>query len=128
MQPDEPETRATTVATYVLLFVLGVLQGIIGSFQYGQEPVPLIAIILIVVLFATCVLASWAMRSFAAGLLPAIGWMIASFVLSLGTAGGSVIITATAAGEWYLYGGVLACLAGIATSFASWARAISRPR
>lgn len=127
MDSHEPETRATAVAVYVLLFVLGILQGLIGSFQYSRSPVPLIAIVLIVVVFATCVLGSWAMRSFAAGLLPALGWIIASFVLSLGNARGSVIITASAAGEWYLYGGVLAALAGVATSFVRWARTAGRP-
>lgn len=128
MDTHEAGTGTTTVAVHVLLFVLGILQGMIGSFQYSRSPAPLIAIVLVVVLFATCVLGSWAMRSFAAGLLPAVGWIIASFVLSMGNARGSVIITATAAGEWYLYGGVLAALAGVATSFATWTRTITRPR
>ena len=35
-----------------------------------------------------------------------------SFVLAMPRPNGSVIITATAAGEWYLYGGALGCAAG----------------
>lgn len=118
----------STVVVNALLFVLGILQGVIGSFQYSRGPVPLLAIILIVVLFATCAGGSWAMRSFASGLLAAVGWLVASFVLSMGTAQGSVIIAATPAGEWYLYGGVLAALAGVLFSFITWARTARRPR
>lgn len=126
MSTPELGSRATTVAVNVLLFVLGILEGMIGSFQYSRGPVPLIAIVLILVLFATCVLGSWAMQSFASGLLAAVGWIVASFVLSLGNAQGSVIITATPAGEWYLYGGVLAALAGVAFSFLAWTRTADR--
>src|SRR5215469_15837764 len=99
MDTQEPGTRATTVAIYVLLFVLGVLQGMIGSFQYSRGPAPLVAILLDLVIFATCVLGGWAMRSFAGGLVPALGWLLASFILSMGNAQGSVIITASSAGE-----------------------------
>jgi uncharacterized membrane protein len=125
---QEPESRASGIAVYVLLFVLGAVQGVIGSFQYGQSPVPLIAIILDVVIFATCVLGGWAMRSFAGGLIPAIGWILASFILSMGNSQGTVIITASAAGEWYLYGGALAAAAGAGAAFVGWTRAAGRPR
>ena len=127
MSTQEPESRASGIAVYVLLFVLGVVQGVIGSFQYSQGPVPLIAIILDVVIFATCVLGGWAMRSFAGGLIPAAGWILASFVLSLGNSHGTVIITASAAGEWYLYGGALAAAAGAGAAFVGWTRAAGRP-
>jgi uncharacterized protein DUF6113 len=127
MDTEEPGTRAITVAIYVLLFVLGVLQGMIGSFQYSRSPVPLIAILLDLVIFATCVLGSWAMRSFTGGLVPGLGWLLASFILSMGNAQGSVIITATSAGEWYLYGGALAATAGVGTSFVRWASGAGRP-
>jgi uncharacterized membrane protein len=125
---QEPESRASGIAVYVLLFVLGAVQGVIGSFQYGQSPVPLIAIILDVVIFATCVLGGWAMRSFAGGLIPAIGWILASFILSMGNSQGTVIITASAAGEWYLYGGALAAAAGAGASFVRWTAAQGRTR
>jgi hypothetical protein len=51
------------------------------------------------------------------GVLPAIGWMAASFVLTLPTAAGSVIVTNTTAGEWYLYGGAACAAVGIVASF-----------
>jgi uncharacterized protein DUF6113 len=128
MSTQQPGSRASTVAVYVLLFVLGVLQGIIGSFHYSQSPVPLIAIILDVVIFATCVLGGWAMRSFAGGLSPAVGWLLASFIMSMGNSQGTVIITASAAGEWYLYGGALAAAVGAGTSFVRWTVAQGRTR
>ena len=112
---------------YLALFVLGVVQGLIGSFQYGRSPAPLIAIILILVLFATCVLAGWGLRTYAAGIFPALGWIIASFILAMPRPNGSVIVQASSAGEWYLYGGALAAAAGAALSFYTWIRARSRP-
>jgi len=108
----------TLLGGYLVLFLLGILQGAIGSFQYGQSPTPLIAIILIVVIFATCLACGWGIGTFAAGLMPGIGWLVASFVLAMPKENGSVIITASAAGEWYLYGGALACLAGAVAAFA----------
>jgi len=124
----EPAQRATMAAGYVLLFVLGAVQGLIGSFQYSRGPGPLVAIILAVIIFATCVLAGWGLRTLGGGLLPAIGWIVASFVLSMPRANGSVIIANTAEGKWYLYGGSLAAAAGAATAFRYWARTRSRPR
>jgi Family of unknown function (DUF6113) len=124
---QEPARRATTVAGYVLLFALGAVQGLIGSFQYSSGPAPLVAIILAAAIFATCVLAGWGTRSFGAGLLPAVGWIIVSFVLSMPRSNGSVIITNTAAGQWYLYGGSLAAAVGAAVAFTFRTRTRSGP-
>jgi hypothetical protein len=106
-------TRAVTAVGYLLLLVLGLLEGGIGSFQYGQAPSPLIAVVLALVVLVTCAGCGWGMGSVTAALLPAVGWIVASFVLASARANGSVIITATAAGEWYLYGGAVACIAGV---------------
>ena len=115
--PPAGGQRALTVVGYVTLFLLGALQGLIGSFQYSRSPAPLIAIILAVVIFATCVACGWGVGTFGGGLLPAVGWILASFILASGRPNGSVIITASTAGEWYLYGGALACAAGSVTAF-----------
>ena len=104
--------RALTAASYLLLFVLGVFQGLIGSFQYSRSPAPWIAIILVLIIFVTCVACGWGLGTFVGGLVPALGWIVASFVIAMPRPNGSVVITATAAGEWYLYGGALACLFG----------------
>jgi uncharacterized protein DUF6113 len=113
---------------YLALFVLGAVQGVIGSFQYGRSPTPLIAIFLILILFATCLLAGWGLRTYSAGILPALGWLIASFLLAMPRPNGSVIIEASSAGEWYLYGGALAAAAGAVVSFFTWIRTRSRVR
>ena len=115
--PPAGGQRALTVVGYVTLFLLGALQGLIGSFQYSRTPTPLIAIILIVIIFVTCAGAGWGIGTFGAGLLPGVGWILASFILASGRPNGSVIITASTAGEWYLYGGALACAAGSVTAF-----------
>ena len=83
-------------------------------------------IILILILFATCVLAGWGLRTYSAGILPALGWVIASFILAMPRPNGSVIIEASPAGEWYLYGGALAAAAGAAVTFYLWIRTRSR--
>ena len=111
---------------YLALFVLGAVQGVIGSFQYSRSPAPFIAILLIVILFVTCVLAGWGLRTYSAGILPALGWVIASFILALPRPNGSVIIESSSAGEWYLYGGALAAAAGAAVTFYFWIRHRSR--
>jgi hypothetical protein len=123
----EPGQRAFTAVGYIVLFVLGALQGLIGSFQYSRGPGPLVAIVLDVVLFATCLLAGRGTRTLGGGLLPAVGWIIASFVLSMPRANGSLIIANTAEGKWYLYGGSVAALAGATAAFTLWART-RRPR
>ena len=110
-----------TGAAYTALFLAGAVEGLIGSFQYSRAA-PVAAIAFCVVLLASCLLGAWAMRSVAGALLPAVGWIIVSFVLSMPVAGGSVIITNSSAGEWYLYGGTVSCLAGIALSFAGLVR------
>jgi uncharacterized protein DUF6113 len=115
-----------TVLGYLALFVLGAAEGVIGSFQYSRSPAPFIAILFVLILFATCVLAGWGLRTYSGGILPALGWVIASFILAMPRPNGSVIIEATAAGEWYLYGGALAAAAGAATAFFLWIRSRSR--
>jgi hypothetical protein len=62
------------------------------------------------------------MRSIAGALWPALGWFVVSFVLSMPVASGSVIITNTAAGKWYLYGGTVCALTGVGLSFVVLAR------
>ena len=115
-------------AVYGALVLLGAAEGLIGSFQYSHTagPVPLAAIVACLVILATCLLASWAVRSVTGALMPAFGWILASFVMSLPASNGSVIITNTTAGKWYLYGGTLSTVVGVALAFAGLARA--RPR
>jgi Family of unknown function (DUF6113) len=112
-------TPVLTGAVYLVLFVLGAVEGMIGSFQYSRlaGSVPLAALAFCVALLVTCLLAGWGMRAVSGALVPAIGWIVASFVLSMPVANGSVIITASTSGEWYLYGGTISAVIGVAVSF-----------
>jgi hypothetical protein len=113
-------------AVYAALFLAGAVQGLIGSFEYSRLA-PFAAIGFCAALLVTCLLGAWAMRSITGALWPAIGWILASFVLSMPAASGSVIIANTAAGKWYLYGGTVSSLAGIALSFGAWVRGAGTP-
>lgn len=117
-----------TGITYGALFLLGAVEGLMGSFQYSRMAgsVPLAALVCCAVILATCLLGGWAMRSVSGALAPAAGWIIASLVLSIPVSNGSVIISDSAAGKWYLYGGTVSALAGVALSFGSRTR--TRPR
>jgi len=126
--PNGGHRALTTAAGYLVLFVLGAFQGLIGCFQYSRAPAPLIALVLVVIIFGTCVACGWGVGTFTAALLPAVGWIIVSFVLASERPNGSVIITGTAAGEWYLYGGALGCAAGAVAAFYLRVRRSAQPR
>jgi hypothetical protein len=61
-------------------------------------------------------------------LLPAIGWFLASFGLAMPDTAGSVIIANTAAGQWFLYGGAVCALLGVAFALVTTARSAARAR
>jgi hypothetical protein len=117
-----------SLGVYAVLFLFGAVQGLIGSFQYSRASgsVPVAALICCAAILATCVLGAWATRSASGAILPGIGWILASFVLSMPVSNGSVIITSTKAGEWYLYGGTLSVAAGVVASFVAMARRAGR--
>jgi hypothetical protein len=107
------------VAAYAALFVLGAMQGMIGSFQFSHSlgGIPVASLAFCALILATSLLGAAGMGTALGGLLPAIGWMAASFVLTLPTAAGSVIVTNTPAGKWYLYGGAVCAAIGVVASF-----------
>jgi hypothetical protein len=113
-----------TGGAYGVLVLLGLIEAVIGSFQYGwmAGPVPAAALGCCAAILATCLLAGWGMRSFGGALAPALGWVAGSFVLAMPGAMGSVIITNTTAGRWYLYGGAISAAAGVVIAFAAWVR------
>jgi hypothetical protein len=117
-----------SLGVYGVLFLFGAVQGLIGSFQYSRASglVPVAALVCCAVILATCLLAAWATRSVSGAVLPGIGWILTSFVLSMPVSNGSVIITSTKAGEWYLYGGTLSVAAGVVASFVGVARRAGR--
>jgi hypothetical protein len=112
--------RARAIAPYSVLALLGFFEGLTGTFQYSRGPAPLASIMFALILLATCLLASWGTRSVVGALAPALGWVIAAFVLSMPTSGGSVIITNTTAGKFFLYGGTLCAAAAVSMAFVLW--------
>ena len=115
--------RLIGICAYALLFLFGLLQGVIGCFQYGRGPAPLAAVGFDLAILATCLLSAWGMRTAVGGLMPGVGWFVAAFVLATGTRGGSVLITNTTAGEWFLFGGAASAAAGCLLSYVRWSKA-----
>jgi len=126
--PDRRGAAIVTSSAYTLLFLLGALEGLLGAFHYGQAlgPAPAGALAADLAIFVTSVAAAWGMRAPTGGLMPAVGWFAASFVLAMATPGGSVVITNTSAGKWFLYGGAVCAAAAVVTSFA-WQSRARRP-
>lgn len=110
-----------SAGAYVMLFLLGAMQGVFGSFQYSRLA-PGLAIALAVIIGVTCLLAAWGMGSASAAFATGAGWLIASFIISMPMSNGSVIIANTSAGQWYLYGGTLCVAVAVVVSMTSWFR------
>jgi hypothetical protein len=114
--------RLVTGSAYVMLFLLGALQGVVGCFHYASGPVPLAALAFDGLILVTSLLGASGMRNPSGGLMPVLGWFLAVFVLAMGTQGGSVVITNTTAGKWFLFGGSASAAAGAIAGFARWSR------
>ena len=123
--PDRRPSAIVTIGGYLLLFALGVLEGLLGALWYAWTlgPVPVAALGWAVAIFLTSFGAAWGMQAATAGLMPAVGWFAAVFILAMPTRGGSVLITNTSAGKWFLYSCTLCVLAGVVASFATQGRA-----
>jgi hypothetical protein len=114
---------AVTVGGYIALFVLGMVEGLLGIFHYSHGPGVLVAILFDAAILITCLLGAWGMRKAAGGVLPAVGWFVVTLVLSSAAAHGSVIVTDTTAGKWFLFGGSLCAAAGAVLAVVCWSRA-----
>ena len=129
--PPVGDGRGVRAGAYVLLFILGALEALIGTFQFSRGPSwSLVAICFAVAIGVTCLLGSWGMRAAAGGVLPAAGWFVVSVLLGTSSSGGSVLVTNTPQGKWFLFGGAVCAAAGAIISFAKWTRpkAARRPR
>lgn len=115
-------SRGLTTVTYLALFIFGMAQGMVGAFLYGAGPAPLAAVGFDLAILATCLFGAWGTRHALGGFIPAVGWFIATFVLASGTSGGSVIVTASSAGEWFLFGGAVGAMIGVVGGFTLWGR------
>jgi hypothetical protein len=114
--------RGQVILTYLALLLFGLGQGLLGAFYYAAGPEPLAAIGFDVAILATCLLGGWGTSTATGAFLPALGWFVAAFVLASGTKAGSVIVTASGAGELFLFGGGICALIGAVAGFTIWAR------
>lgn len=105
-----------------MLGLVGMVQALVGAFFYGVGPAPVAAICFDLAMLATCLIGGWGLARPLGGVIPAIGWFIVAFVLASGTGGGSVLITASAAGEWFLFGGAACATAGMVAAMTIWSR------
>jgi hypothetical protein len=109
-------------AAYLVLFLLGAVQALIGTFQYSRGPGSLVAICFALAILATCLLGSWGMRAAPGGVLPAAGWILLTVLLGTSSAGGSVLVADTTQGKWFLFGGTICAAGGAVIAFAKWTR------
>lgn len=114
---DGPSGSLLTIAAYVMLLLLGAAQGMLGAFFYSVGPVPAAPLGFDLALFVTCLFAVWGMAKPTAAFVPAAGWFIVVFVLASARKDGSVLVTASAAGELFLFGGGLVAMVAIFGAF-----------
>jgi hypothetical protein len=128
--PGRRPSAIVTSGGYLLLFALGALEGLLGAFWYAGSlgPVPAAALGWALGILLTSTGSAWGMQAATAGLMPAVGWFAVVFILAMPTRGGSVLITNTSAGKWFLYGGTICVLAGVVASFAIQGRARAQGR
>ncbi|MEV0149518.1 MULTISPECIES: DUF6113 family protein [unclassified Nonomuraea] len=122
-------------AAYGMLFVLGVVMGVVGGFTqaaWHAGPVPVAAIGWLLVLFAVCLGAGRMLRSRAGAAVTAAGWLLVSMPFSFPLSQGDLVISGGAAGYVYLYGGMVAVVAAFllspASSRGSWLLRGQMPR
>jgi hypothetical protein len=111
--PSEPPFL--TGLAYGVLAVLGVLLGLLGSFEFSWQAgsVPVAALALSVANLAVFRAAGWAMESKLGALVPAVLWIIIVLVLASRRPEGDLVVTGTTAGYVYMFGGAVAALVAI---------------
>ena len=117
---DPRRADPVSLSAYLMLALLGALQALIGSFQYSRGPAPLAAVCFDALILATCLLSGWGMQTAVGGFVPGAGWLLTAFVLASGTPSGTILITNTTAGEWFLFGGAASAAAGWLVSYLRW--------
>lgn len=104
-------------AAYGMLFVLGLVMGIVGGFTQASwhvGPVPFVGVIpgsaigWLLALFVVCLGAGKLMGSRLGVSVTALGWLLVSMPFSLKLSQGDLVISGNPAGFVYLYGGMAA--------------------
>jgi hypothetical protein len=118
------EPAFVTGIAYGVLAILGVALGVLGSFEFSWTAgdVPLAALGWTVVNLAAFRGAGWAMRGKLGAAVPAVLWLIVVLVLSSRRPEGDLVVTGTAAGYVFIFGGALAAAIAVALtpSVSTW--------
>ncbi len=116
--PPEPprEPGFLTGAVYGALAVMGVMLGVIGSYEFSWEAggIPVAALAWSVVNLAFFRAAGWAVSGKLGATVPAAVWLIAVLVLSSRRPEGDLVVTGTTAGYVFIFGGALAAALAVA--------------
>jgi hypothetical protein len=115
--PPEPKPEPAILIglAYGVLAVVGVLLGVVGSFEFSWQlgSVPVAAILLSLVNLVAFRAAGWAMESKLGAVVPAVLWMIILVVLASRRPEGDLVVTGTTPGYVYMFGGAVAALVAI---------------
>lgn len=119
-----PLAGAVTGAAYGMLFLLGVVIGVVGAFQHSwyAGDLPVAALAWLVILFAVPYGMGRLIGGKSGAVVPAVGWLVASFPLANRLPAGDLAIAGDLSGFCYLYGGVVAMAAAVIVtkSSGSW--------
>lgn len=113
-----PARPFVTGAAYGVLVVLGLLLGLVGSFEFSWTAfgLPIAAVVVAVVDFAVFRAAGWAMRSRLGVAAVAVPWLVVTVLLSTRRAEGDLVVTGTLAGYVYIFGGAIAAAVAVAST------------
>ncbi|NUW35268.1 hypothetical protein HTZ77_28110 [Nonomuraea sp. SMC257] len=117
-EPGRPGS-ALGGAVYGMLFVLGLVMGVVGGFTQAAwhvGAVPVAAVGWLLALFGVCLGAGRMLRTRVGAAVTAAGWLLVSMPFSVQLSSGDLVISNSPAGYVYLYGGVLAAAAAFLLS------------
>ncbi|GAA3442166.1 hypothetical protein Pve01_09980 [Planomonospora venezuelensis] len=111
----ERPAAARTAVTYAVLVVPGLLAGVLGGFHHSWylRPVPVSALGWVALLFALCYGVGRMLGGKAPALAPAAGWILVTMLWLSQRPEGDLIVANDLSGYVYLYGGMLAVMAGV---------------
>ncbi|KAB8191252.1 hypothetical protein FH608_032180 [Nonomuraea phyllanthi] len=97
-------------AAYGMLFVLGVVMGVVGGFTHPVWQA-VSAALWVLGLFGVCLGAGRMMRARLGAFVTALGWLLVTMPFTLRMGAGDLVIAEGAPGYIYLYGGLVAIVA-----------------
>ncbi|WP_143227016.1 DUF6113 family protein [Actinomadura mexicana] len=112
---EGPGDAFVSGAAYAALGVLGGVFGVVGSFaqDWSVGPVPLVALVLVALVFAMAWASGRAMGGRLGALIPALVWGVVVFVLQMRRPEGDLVVPATLPGYVFVIGGMVAAVIAI---------------